>query len=321
MASEHAVDVRGLSKSFGRKALALDDVTFTIPRGSTFALIGPNGAGKTTLFSIAAGFLKPSSGHVEVLGVDVIKNISALRGRFSILPQDALFQGNIPILEQMELFCRLNGRTKAEAKETAREALALVGLEDAMSKRARQLSHGMGKRLAIAQAFLGSPEVVFLDEPTSGLDPESAGNIRNLIRKMMGAQTVVISSHNLAEIQDMCDEVAILDEGRLTAACPMRELLGGGHIVRLTLNKPADEGLTAGLRALDGVVEVIVEPSGVLEVRLDVPDDASKDAAVQAILAALGAAGFVPRSIHEGQRLEARFLELTGGKSDGLGST
>src|SRR5262245_11631464 len=170
-----AVRIEDLTKAFGR-TVALDGVTFDIPSNSIFGLVGPNGAGKTTLFSLAAGFLKPDRGWVEVLGIDV-ESISQLRGRLSILPQDALFQANVPILEQLIFFGRLTGLSYEGAREEALQSLQIVGLGEVTRKNPRVLSHGMAKRLGIAQAFLGAPEVIILDEPTSGLDPANARSI------------------------------------------------------------------------------------------------------------------------------------------------
>ncbi len=320
MSTHAAVRIREVTKTFG-KTRALDSVSFDIPVGTVFALIGPNGAGKTTLFSIASGVLRPTSGTIDVLGVDVATHISTLRGRFSLLPQDAQFLGHVPIIEQIELFCRLQGLDDKAAQVAALKALDLVGLADKAKQRARQLSHGMGKRLAIAQAFLGSPEVVFLDEPTSGLDPENAANIRKLIRDHSGNRTVVVSSHNLAELQQLCDHVAILDKGRLVKAGSMREFLGGGHTVRILFNKSADASLIASIRAVREVTSVEADKQGGLEIHFDLGEGQDKDAVVAAILGKASALGLIPRTIEEGQRLEDRFLAVTGGRSDGMGST
>ena len=150
-----AVSVRNLTKRFGR-ATALEEVSFDVPQGTLFGLLGPNGAGKTTLFSVAAGFLRPTGGTIEVLGIDVAE-ISRLRGRFSMLPQDAAFQGGIPIIQQLDMFGRLNGFSASEARAQAINALELVGLGEVARKNARALSHGMMKRGALCQAFLGNP--------------------------------------------------------------------------------------------------------------------------------------------------------------------
>src|SRR5258705_12533782 len=202
-----AVVIRNVTKVFGRQK-ALNEVSFEIPPGVVFGLLGPNGAGKTTLFSIIANFLKPTGGSIDVLGINVEK-IGDLQGRLSILPQDALFQANVPVREQLEFFGLLSGMTAEQSTAETTRVLELVGLMDAQKKNARALSHGMTKRLGIPQAFLRTPKVVILDEPTAGLDPVNASNIRKLIREIKDKAnaTLVISSHDLEEIQELCNMV------------------------------------------------------------------------------------------------------------------
>jgi ABC-type multidrug transport system ATPase subunit len=315
-----AVEVEGLTKVFGSNITALDDVSFNVPEKSLFGLLGPNGAGKTTLFSIAANFLKATEGTVRVLGIDV-RDISQLRGRFSMLPQDALFDRNVPIIEQMITFCRLNGESRAEAEETSDAALVAVGLIDAAKQAARTLSHGMSKRLALAQAFLGEPDVVLLDEPTSGLDPQNAAAIRKLVIDMAGKRTVVISSHNLAEIQEMCTHCAILDHGRVISCGEMSELLGSDHTLRITFGKSVTDELVREISDLDCVRSVERPEDDQCLITIDTDERRSKESIVEAIFAAVSAQGFVPRTVNEGSQLEERFLEMTGGTSDALGST
>jgi ABC-2 type transport system ATP-binding protein len=322
--AEIAVSVQNLTKDFPR-VRALDNVSFDVPRGALYGLLGPNGAGKTTLFSIAANFLFPSAGEIEVLGVNV-RQISQLRGRYSMLPQDALFQANVPVIEQMITFCQLHGQNRKEAEEAADKALALVGLTDARKRAARTLSHGMTKRMALAQAFLGDPEVVFLDEPTSGLDPQNAANVRQLIRQMAGSRTVLISSHNLHEIQELCSHCAILDVGHLVSAGTMKELLGSDYLVRISFSKPHTPALLTALRGLANVREVDTPGPDQLELTLEVArSDGAKgqerDAVMRSVLQTLLTMDFVPRSLNPGAHLEQKFLEMTGGEGDDLGST
>ena len=320
MSEETALSVRGLTKVFGGRVRALDDVSFDVPRASLFGLLGPNGAGKTTLFSIAANFLQATGGEVEVLGVNV-REISRLRGQFSMLPQDALFERNVPILEQIVTFCLLNGQTRAEALKSAEEALHLVGLDAATDRAARALSHGMTKRLALAQAFLGEPDVVLLDEPTSGLDPQNASNIRKIIKNMAATRTVVISSHNLLEIQEICTHCAILDEGKVASVGAMDEILGAEETVQITFSQKVPKDLIdelTGIRCVNFVQQP--EPDQV-KLQLDLEDGTKRDDVVAEILKASAAKGLIPRTISEGSRLEDRFLEITGGEGDALGST
>jgi len=313
-----AVKIEGLTKRFG-KVLALHEVGFEVPDGSLFGLLGPNGAGKTTLFSLAAGFLKPDAGRVEVLGIDV-REISKLRGRFSMLPQDARFMGGVPVVDQLVLFCRLNGLDAKAARFAAEAALEVVGLGEHATRSAQALSHGMMARVALCQAFLGDPEVVFLDEPTSGLDPENARKMRELIRSMRGRRTVVVSSHNLAEIQDLCDHVAILDHGRLCECATMEELTSVGHLIRVRLAEPLPPEVTADLKALPVVTVLEKTSEEEFNLRLDLREISRQDA-MRAIWDVLLSREIYPRSLFEGESLEARFLEITGGTYDGASST
>lgn len=334
-----AISFSDVKKHFG-KAVALDGVSFDVPKGAVLALVGPNGAGKTTLFSIAANFLFPDAGTIHMLGKDVTHAVASLRGRFSMLPQDASFMPDVSARDQIMLYCRMAGMSKTDALVEARRALEIVGLSKAAARKTGQLSHGMSKRLAVSQAFLGSPELIMLDEPTSGLDPENASNIRNLVRDMVGGQTVLISSHNLLELQDMCTHCAILDKGRLVVCTSMETLLGGNQRVRMTLNRPADAATLQLLQNLDEIASAETTDRGELVVHLQVPahsggdgavgarsatpdaaSDPQRDAAVAALLNTLLAQGYVPHSMQQGARLEERFLELVGARSDGLGAT
>ena len=262
----NVVSIKGLSKSYDR-VQALKEVSFDVPAHSIFGLLGPNGAGKTTLFSIVAGFLKKDAGTIEVLGIDN-RNIHRLQGRISILPQDAQFQRNVPILEQLVFFQLLAGQPKNQAGEEVIQSLDMVGLKSFAGRRVSSLSHGMVKRLGIAQAFLGHPEVILLDEPTAGLDPASARQIRDLIKQLQERATIVVSSHNLSEIQELCDHVAILDHGRLVLAGSVDEITRADREYNLTLSRPLQDGeleqlnSIPGLRSIKSVSRSKAEPDG-----------------------------------------------------------
>jgi ABC-2 type transport system ATP-binding protein len=312
IAPSAAMRIQGLSKRFGT-VMALDDVTFDLPTQSICGLLGPNGAGKTTLFSLAVDFLKPTAGRVEMLGVDA-KRISELRGRVTILPQDAAFQRNVPVLEQLMFFRLLDGRTRAEAESEVERVLDQVGLADKSRRSVGTLSHGMVKRLGIAQAFLGQPEVVLLDEPTAGLDPQSARQIRDLVREMRDANTtIMISSHNLAEIQELCDHVAILDKGKLVSAGSVADITRAGQEFDLTLSRDLTEAELAELRAIRGVAGMAMQGSGKCSAKLDATDH-DTDEILAALLRRLLEWGVTPRGLAEGRSLETHFLQLTGGE-------
>lgn len=306
-----AVRIDGLSKAFG-KTKALDDVSFDVPTHSIFGLLGPNGAGKTTLMSVVSNFLRADRGQVEVLGMD-IRQVSALRGRWSIFPQDAAFQRNVPIFEQLVFFGRLNGKDRAGAEEEVHQTLKNVGLTEYERRGVRALSHGMVKRLGIAQAFLGSPEVIMLDEPTAGLDPQNARTIRELIRNLKAQATIVISSHNLAEIQDLCDQVAILDKGKLVLSGTVDEITQSGREYDLRLSRDLTDEELGRLRALATVAGFEAKGPARYIVTLDMSGTAADlDESLAEFLKLLLELRAIPRSLTEAVSLEEQFIRVTG---------
>ncbi|MGH7330797.1 MAG: ABC transporter ATP-binding protein, partial [Polyangiaceae bacterium] len=203
--------------------IAVDDVTLQVRAGSVFGLIGPNGAGKTTTFSMLSGFLRPTGGSLEVLGYDP-QQTDMLRSRVGVLPQDAILPAIEKVGEFLTTLARLQMVPASEAEHVARSVLEEVDGRDWWRVKCGALSHGMAKRVQLAQALLGNPDVVLLDEPTAGLDPRSAYEVRQLIKKRKGRCTLIVSSHNLQELEEICDAAAILDRGRLIANGSMNEL-------------------------------------------------------------------------------------------------
>ena len=313
---EVAISVRNIVKKYGNQVV-LNNVSFDIPKQCIFGVIGPNGAGKTTLFSIAAGFVKANSGSIHVLGVNV-ENISALMGKFAMLPQDAAFQSGIPVLDQLVMFGELNGMTKEQANDAAMEALKIVGLADVAQKAARTLSHGMAKRVALCQAFIGDPEVIILDEPTAGLDPDNARNIRELIRQYAKDKTVIVSSHNLKEIENICDHVAILNEGNIVENTEMDSLIAADSSIRVELGEDLPANLKDALLSLDCVKDFISIESRTFSITTE---NTGRKETLKSLYKVMAEHDVYPTSVQEGDSLESRFLEVTGGKSDGSSST
>ncbi|MGK0248336.1 MAG: ABC-2 type transport system ATP-binding protein [Oleispira sp.] len=208
------IECHDLTKTYGNKK-ALDKVSFEIQAGQPIALVGPNGAGKSTLFSILAGYMPATSGEAKILGYQV--GSPELIGRIGALPQDAMFDPNLTIIQQLSFLARLQGFGKNESTKEAARVLELMHLSDTAKEKMTALSHGMKKRVAIAQALMGKPELVLLDEPTAGLDPENARNIRQQVMALSGETTFVISSHNLEELERLCEQVLHLDQGQLKA--------------------------------------------------------------------------------------------------------
>lgn len=320
----NVVSIKGLSKRFDN-IQALNKVSFEIPSNSIFGLLGPNGAGKTTLFSIVADFLKADEGTVDVLGIDT-RHIPRLQGRLSILPQDAQFQRNIPILDQLVFFRLLAGSMKKQAHEEVIHSLDLVGLKSVAKRRVTSLSHGMVKRLGIAQAFLGNPEVILLDEPTAGLDPASARQIRDLIKQLQQRATIVVSSHNLAEVQELCDYVAILDHGNLVLDGSVDDITRADREYNLSLSRPLQDSELEKLTSIEGVRSIKLLPAlpavqskktaDYLIILNLSAEHLDQDKVIAPLLRTLLDMSITPRKLTEGRSLETQFLEVTGTQND-----
>ncbi|EDP99656.1 ABC transporter ATP-binding protein [Shewanella benthica] len=249
------IKCENLSKSYGSK-LALDSVTLELKPGAPIALVGPNGAGKTTLFSLLCGYLLPSHGKVTIMGEK--PGSRKLLGRVSSLPQDASLDPNLNLITQFTLFGTLQGLTKSQAKAEGLRVLSLVGLSDVVKQKPTALSHGMSKRACIAQALIGSPQLVLLDEPTAGLDPVNAKVVRELVKSLSSNITFVISSHNLDELEKLCDQVLYLDKGKLGQSVSMQENLLDEYLT-ISMQECDHQALISRVEALTGINSVTLK--------------------------------------------------------------
>ncbi len=307
MSGDVVLRLSHVTKAFGTM-LAVNDVSLAVTRGSVYGLIGPNGAGKTTTFSMLAGYLFPTSGDVQVLGY-APTSTDALRGRLGVLPQDALLPPNDRVGEMLVHAARLQDIPRVKAQGLAREALAEVDGKDWWDKKCGALSHGMAKRVALAQALLGEPEVVLLDEPTAGLDPRVAYEVRQIIRARKGRCTLVVSSHNLLELEQICDAAAILDRGKVVAEGTMAELTATSEEVRIAL-APGPVPL-AELRELKLVSRVTFDDDRrELTVAFE-RNAADAETVIGATLAVLLAKGARISGVAKGRGLEQRVMEMT----------
>ncbi|HWB41784.1 MAG TPA: ABC transporter ATP-binding protein [Gemmatimonadales bacterium] len=209
----------GFAKSYGR-VLAMDRLTLEVPAGETLALIGPNGSGKSTTLKAAVGLVRPTAGRVLVEGLDVASGPEARAG-LGYLPQRISFPEGVPAREAMRFYARLRSASPDEVERL----LDRVGLSDAADRATDGFSGGMRQRLGIAIALLGRPRILLLDEPTAALDPTGALQVRDLIAGIAAeGTTVLLSSHDLAEVDALADRIAILVAGRVIAAGTLAEL-------------------------------------------------------------------------------------------------
>jgi ABC-type multidrug transport system ATPase subunit len=301
-----AIETVGLRRDFGGFQ-ALRGVDLKVPRNSVYGFVGPNGAGKTTTFSILCGFLAPTAGTARVLGHDS-GDRGALGGRVGALPQDAPMP-RATARAALRYWAELGGLSPADAASAANATIEMVGLTQAADRRASDFSHGMAKRVAIAQAFLGNPEVVLLDEPTSGLDPRSTFEVKQIIRSRTGRATIVISSHDLAQIEELCDSVAIIDRGRVVQQGSISELTGRGERIRITLADAAAPRALEALAGLDCASEAVFDPQ-TQTLSVHVKNAPAEDAIPRILRVVLDSGGRVV-AVARGQRLEERVIELT----------
>ncbi|WP_431909799.1 ABC transporter ATP-binding protein [Nonomuraea jabiensis] len=252
-----AIEVTGLRKSH-QKFEAVKGISFEVPQGQIFALLGRNGAGKTTTIEVLAGFQRADAGTVRVLGLDPYADRAAVRQRTGIMLQEAGFFPDLTVAQTVDTW-----RDFTAAPRPRDEALELAGLADRRDTKVRQLSGGEKRRLDLALALLGRPDVLFLDEPTTGMDPEARGNTWTVVRDLARqGTTILLTTHYLEEAQRLASAMAILDAGEIVAAGDMAETLAarsGRVAFRLPANvDPAElplpvtvEGETAVCRADD----------------------------------------------------------------------
>jgi ABC-2 type transport system ATP-binding protein len=220
-----AVDAYALTRQFG-DLTAVDHVTLTINQGEIFGLIGPNGAGKSTLIKMLTTLLPPSSGSASVAGFDIIRQSAEVRRHIGYVPQLLSADGSLTGYENMLLSARLYGVPRRERTERITRALARMGLSEAAHHLAGHYSGGMIRRLEIAQSLLHRPTVLFLDEPTVGLDPGAREAVWERVLDLRDRfhRTMVVTSHNLDEIDAFCDRIALIDGGRIAAVGTPSEL-------------------------------------------------------------------------------------------------
>ncbi|MCS7113526.1 MAG: ABC transporter ATP-binding protein [Nitrososphaerota archaeon] len=221
-----AVEVVNLVKVYGGGIPAIDNLTFAVEPGEIYGLIGPNGAGKTTTLRIVATLIKPTSGSVRVLGFDVVDQAEYIRRMISYLPEEAGVYGNLTGYEYLRFIADIYAKSGDESESMIEEALEISGLGSRIKDRVKSYSRGMRRRLQVARTLMVKPKLAILDEPTSGLDVYHAHYIRRCIRRYVDEYglTVLISSHNMLEIEYLCDRILLIHRGRSIDDGPPRIL-------------------------------------------------------------------------------------------------
>lgn len=309
--SDPAVELRSVTKRYGRVE-AVKSLSLQVPEGALFGLIGPNGAGKTTTFGLLSGFIRPTEGEVIVRGEQLSPGRPPV-GQVLALPQDASLPAHRNVRGCLVQLGRLGGLNRDAAEAAATSALDRVGLGELQDRKIGQLSHGQRRRVGIASTLVGGHEVIVLDEPTSGLDPRTALELRSLIETLHADRTIVLSSHDLSEVESLCTHAGILHRGVLVEVGTMDEVKGTGQRLSVVLGEAIspDDPVIASLRAESGVRRVALESDGTT-VTVEVERADRVDAVSNEVLQALLAAGHAVRGVERGQRLADRFMETTG---------
>ena len=306
------IEVRNLVKQYATTT-ALAGLSFEVPEREIFGFVGPNGAGKTTSIKILATLLSPTSGTAVIDGVDVARDPEAVRGRIGYMPDffgvyDALTAG-----EYLAFYASCYRVPRERVSRIVSDLLELIGLPDKRNEPVDTLSRGMKQRLCLARALVHDPSVLLLDEPASGLDPRARVEMRELLSELrdMG-KTIVVSSHILPELAEMCTSFGIVDRGRMVATGPLDALLGNRDRRRARVVVAGDAGeIEDVVRAIPGVHEVARE-GNVLEVSYDgTTDEASASLLATLVARGVSVAAFTPMD----ESLEELFLRVTGGEA------
>lgn len=257
--SDLVISAHSLGKTFkdfwGRtKVQALTSIDFEVRRGEVFGLLGPNGAGKSTAIKLILGLLKPTSGDIEIFGQS--PHDVRTKGRIGYLPEETYLYRYLTATEILTFYARLFEIPAQERRSRISELLKMIGLDHAEKRVVGEFSKGMARRIGLAQALVNDPELLILDEPTSGLDPSGRRRVKDLILTLARrGRTVILSSHLLADVEDICDRITILFNGRVLATGSTRELLETRQRLRLTFPE-------VDSHALDGILRRIQDESG-----------------------------------------------------------
>jgi ABC-2 type transport system ATP-binding protein len=304
------IQVEGLTKYFGEHA-AIRELDFSIARGEVIGFLGLNGAGKTTTLKVLGCVLLPTSGRVTIDGYDVVANPHEIRKRIGFLPDTPPLYEEMTVGGFLAFVARLRGVPSGQVAARVEEVEAQTALREMDEVPIGQLSHGYRQRVGVAQAMVHRPQLLILDEPSSGLDPVQIVEMRNLIRSLRGSHTVLVSSHILSEISQICDRLLVIQEGEIVAQGSEEELarrFGGGGFVEVEVRAEAARA-TELLRGVagPGAVSLLREVDGVSALRIDVSPDERP-----AIARAVVSAGVELLRIDRGsERLESIFLKLT----------
>ncbi len=310
------IEVKGLTKKYGAHT-AVDNVSFKIRNGRIYGLLGPNGAGKSTTMNIIAGCLSPTDGTVLINGYDICDQPIEAKRQIGYLPEHPPLFGDMTPFEYLCFVAEAKGVKDDLIDRQVKEAMTVTDLIPVKDRLIRNLSKGYRQRVGIAQTMLGTPDIIILDEPTVGLDPKQLTEIRALIRKLGEKLTVIVSSHILSEISELCDHVIILSEGKVVADDSVDALearVSPEKVLRMTV-KGDEPGVRGVLKGIEGVVSVTSDGASSIEGAINLKVTTAADVDLRdTIFFAMAEQRYAVISMElVEQSLESIFLSLTGG--------
>jgi ABC-2 type transport system ATP-binding protein len=302
------IDAQHITKQYG-DLVALQDLSFHVGKGEVVGFLGPNGAGKTTTMRILTGFMPPTSGTARIAGYDVFFDSLNARRQIGYLPETVPLYTEMTIVNYLNYMAKLRMTSGKERKERVDAAMEAVHITERADTIIGRLSKGWRQRVGLAQALVHDPEVLILDEPTIGLDPKQIIEVRELIRDLGREHTIILSTHILPEVSQICTRVIIINEGRIVAEDTPERLvarLSGGERLYLEVNNPNDN-LAKVIRNIEGVTAIESSKSGAYEIECTVGTDCRAEIARQVVLSNCGLLEMRPI----GMSLEEVFLKLT----------
>lgn len=316
--SDVMIEAQGLGKKYG-PVTAIENVSFEVRKGEVVGFLGPNGAGKTTTMKILTCFIAPTEGSAKVNGADVFQDSLGVRRSIGYLPESTPLYIEMTVVEYLDFIARMRGLSGQDGRARMKKAIEETGLGDVVGKEIRALSKGYRQRVGLAQALVHEPPILILDEPMSGLDPNQAVEIRDLIRDLGKERTVILSTHNLAEVQVACDRVLIIAKGKIVADASTSDLRHrGGHgryIVSVLISDASQrDKVEHAVRSVSGVDRINVLQGGSSEISLEVIPNADRDLRSDLSKAVSEAGATIVGLSREEQNLESVFRELTLGQ-------
>ncbi len=309
------IEVRNLTKRYGPH-VAVDDISFQVTKGEVVGFLGPNGAGKSTTMNILTGYLSATVGDVYVDGTNILEEPEAVKRRMGYLPESPPIYGEMTVREYLRFVCRIKKVPKREVKDRIEQGLHRVGIAEVYNRLVGNLSKGYRQRVGLAQALMGNPDILVLDEPTAGLDPKQIIEIRDLIRSLGADYTVILSSHILPEVSEICPRVMIINDGRIVADGDPATLAGDlFDASQVVITAVADEAkardAVSGLRGISRIEILPAGESGTTEMLIE----SEKDRDLRRDIFAAFSAKQVPLIglRVKNATLEEIFLELTSG--------